>query len=154
MTTTKHLTHVDEAGEASMVDVGAKPVQRRRAVAEGFFRAAPQALDLVESGRVPKGEALAVARLAGIQAAKACDRIIPLCHALPLDHVAVRFERTDPGSLRIEAEAAATARTGVEMEALTAVAAAALALWDMTKAVDRDLAIDGIRLLVKEKSDF
>ncbi|MBT5658231.1 MAG: cyclic pyranopterin monophosphate synthase MoaC, partial [Phycisphaerae bacterium] len=100
----------------------------------------------------PKGEALAVARLAGIQVAKRVDAIIPLCHTLPLDHVEVIFERTTPEAIRIEASTVVTARTGVEMEALTAVSIAALTLWDMTKAIDKDLSISGTRLILKEKT--
>jgi cyclic pyranopterin phosphate synthase len=147
----RKLSHIDEQGRARMVDVGAKPPVKRRAVAEGFFCAAEETLDLLESGRLPKGEALAVARVAGIQAAKRCDELIPLCHPLPLDVVEVAFERTAPQRLRIEAVVATTARTGVEMEALTAVTLAALTLYDMTKGVDTALGIDGIRLVKKSK---
>jgi cyclic pyranopterin phosphate synthase len=137
-----------------MVDVASKAPQRRRAVAEGLFCAAPETLDRIEAGDVPKGEALATARIAGIQAAKSCDRLIPLCHTLPLDVVTVDFERSSPEVLRIVATAATTARTGVEMEALTAVAVAGLTLYDMTKAVDSGLRIEGIRLVSKEKHDI
>jgi cyclic pyranopterin phosphate synthase len=146
------LTHVDERGEVRMVDVGDKPPVRREAVAEGYFVAASTTLDRLEAGALPKGEALAAARLAGILAAKRCDELVPLCHTLPLDAVNVRFERADPRRLRITATACTTARTGVEMEALCAVSVAALTLWDMTKAVDKDLAIEGVRLLSKTKS--
>ena len=135
-----------------MVDVGGKPPLRREAVAEVYFCAAPATLDLVLAGQLPKGEALAVARVAGIAAAKRCDQLIPLCHTLPLEVVNVSFERTDPERLRIETTAAVTARTGVEMEALTAAAVAALTLYDMTKAVDRDLRIESLRLLRKTKA--
>lgn len=135
-----------------MVDVGAKPSLRRRAVAEGFFVAKTTTLDLVMAGQTPKGEALAVARIAGIQAAKRCDALIPLCHSLPLDHVSVDFERAAPDRVHIVATASTTAKTGVEMEALTAVSLAALTLYDMTKAVDRDLRIEGVRLVEKTKS--
>lgn len=134
-----------------MVDVGHKPPMRREAVAEGFFCAAVGTLDLVLSGDLPKGEALAVARVAGIAAAKRCDALVPLCHSLPLDAVNVSFDRQQPERLRIEATASITARTGVEMEALTAVSIAALTLYDMTKAVDRELRIEGIRLVRKTK---
>jgi cyclic pyranopterin monophosphate synthase len=146
------LSHVDERGRASMVDVGGKAPVRREAVAEGYFCAAAGTLDLLEGGKTPKGEALAVARIAGIQAAKRCDELIPLCHSLPLEHVSVEFERTAPDRLRIVARASTTAKTGVEMEALTAVAAAALTLWDMTKAVDTALRIDGVRVVEKIKN--
>ncbi len=135
-----------------MVDVGDKPPMRREAVAEGFFCAAVTTLDKVEAGHVPKGEALAVARIAGIQAAKRCDDLIPLCHPLPLDRVRVDFQRIEPQRLRIEAIVTTTAKTGVEMEALTAVSIAALTLWDMTKAVDKNLRIEGIRLVSKTKT--
>lgn len=134
-----------------MVDVGDKEPMRRRAVAEGFFVARAETIEAVMQGRLPKGEALAVARVAGIMAAKRCDALIPLCHSLPLDAVHVEFERLDNG-IRIEATASITARTGVEMEALAAVSVAALTLYDMTKAIDKDLRIEGIRLLEKTKS--
>jgi cyclic pyranopterin phosphate synthase len=147
----ERLTHIDEQGRARMVDVGAKQPVRRTAVAEGFLCADPSTLDRLESGDLPKGEAAAVARVAGIQAAKRCDELIPLCHTLPLDAVAVSFERVEPGRLRVEAAASTTARTGVEMEALTAVSVAALTLYDMTKAVDKSMRIEGIRLVSKEK---
>lgn len=146
------LTHVDEQGQVRMVDVGDKPAVRREAIAEGFFIAASETLDKVVAGEMPKGEALATARIAGIQAAKRCDELIPLCHQLPLDAVRVEFERTGPDRLRVVATVSTTARTGVEMEALTAVSVAALTLWDMTKAVDRDLRIEGIRLVEKRKA--
>jgi cyclic pyranopterin monophosphate synthase len=137
-----------------MVDVGQKPPMRREAVAEGFFCAAAETLERLESNDLPKGEALAAARLAGILAAKKCDQLIPLCHTLPLDAIAVDFERASPTRMRIIATATITARTGVEMEALTAVSITALTLWDMTKAIDRDLRIEGIRLVKKTKSEI
>jgi cyclic pyranopterin phosphate synthase len=145
------LTHVDQRGAVKMVDVGAKPVVRRQAIAEGYFCAAPGTLDRVMSGSVPKGEALAAARIAGIQAAKRCDALIPLCHTLPLDSVVVDFQRVDPECVRIVAAASITAKTGVEMEALVAVSVAALTLYDMTKAIDRNLRIKDIRLVSKTK---
>jgi cyclic pyranopterin monophosphate synthase len=148
----QRLTHLDEQGRAAMVDVGAKPPMRREAVAEGFFIARAETLDLIMAGRMPKGEALAVARVAAIQAAKRCDALIPLCHTLPLDAVSVDFERSASDRIRIVAAASITARTGVEMEALTAVSIAALTLWDMTKGVDKDLRIDGVRLVSKTKA--
>ncbi len=149
----ERLTHIDEQGRASMVDVSSKPIVRRRAVAEARFCAAASTLDRVMAGDLPKGEALAVARIAGIQAAKRVDALIPLCHTLPLEHVEVRFERAEPGVVLIEATSVVTARTGVEMEALTAASVAALTLWDMTKAVDTDLRIEETRLVLKEKSE-
>ncbi|MHC4219700.1 MAG: cyclic pyranopterin monophosphate synthase MoaC [Planctomycetota bacterium] len=145
------LSHIDDQGRARMVDVGAKPPVKRRAVAEGFFCAAETTLDLLESGRLPKGEALAVARVAAIQAAKRCDELIPLCHPLPLDVVNVDFVRAAPQRLRVEVTVATTAKTGVEMEALTAVSIAALTLYDMTKAVDKALRVEDIRLVSKSK---
>lgn len=134
-----------------MVDVGHKPAVRRRAVAEGFFRAASATVDAVMKGDLPKGEALAVARVAGIQAAKRTDSLIPLCHSLPLDSVAVEFHRVKPDLIRVVATASTTAKTGVEMEALAAVCIAALTLYDMTKAIDRGLRIEGVRLVEKTK---
>jgi cyclic pyranopterin phosphate synthase len=147
----EELTHLDEKGRARMVDVGAKAPVKRRAVAEGFFCASKETLDLLEAGRLPKGEALAVARVAAIQAAKRCDELIPLCHPLPLEVVEVDFERAGPDRLRLHVSVATTAKTGVEMEALSAVSVAALTLYDMTKAVDKALGIEGIRLLSKTK---
>lgn len=145
------LTHLDEHGRAQMVDVGDKPPLARRATAEGFFIAQPATLDRILAGNLPKGEALAVARIAGIQAAKRCDELIPLCHSLPLEQVTIDFERTAPDRLRLIATARTTARTGVEMEALTSIAIAGLTLYDMTKAIDRTARIDGITLIEKIK---
>lgn len=125
---------------------------RRRAVAECVIRARRETLDAIMAGQLPKGEALSVARIAGIQAAKRTDAIIPLCHTLPLDAVAIDFERLEPQTLRVMATASTTARTGVEMEALTGAAVAALTVYDMTKAIDREIVIDGLRLLEKTKT--
>ncbi|MHC4991762.1 MAG: cyclic pyranopterin monophosphate synthase MoaC [Planctomycetota bacterium] len=147
------LSHLDEQGALHMVDVGHKPPQRREATAEAFFRAAPATLDRLEAGDLPKGEALAAARVAGIMAAKRCDELIPLCHPLPLDQVSVQFERVAPDRLRIVTRVGTTARTGVEMEALSAASVAALALWDMAKSVDRDLRVEAVRLVEKRKGD-
>jgi cyclic pyranopterin phosphate synthase len=146
------LTHLDSEGRVRMVDVGAKPVVERAAVAEAFFCAAPGTLDRVEAGDLPKGEALACARVAGILAAKRCSELIPLCHPLGLDAASVDFERTAPDRLRVTARVSIVARTGVEMEALTAVAIASLSLWDMAKGIDKNLRIEGIRLVEKTKS--
>lgn len=145
------LTHLDDHGHAGMVDVGGKPVQRRRAVAIGEFHAAPGTLDLVMAGDLPKGEALGVARIAGVMAAKKCAELIPLCHGLSVDFVRVEFARTLPGVVTVTAEAGVVAKTGVEMEALTAVTVACLTLYDMTKAVDKNLRIQGVRLVKKTK---
>ena len=133
-----------------MVDVGEKPVTRRRAVARAAVRMQPATLRAIESGALRKGEALAVARLAGIMAAKRTYELIPLCHQIPLSVVEVDF-RADPAgpALEIEARAATEARTGVEMEAMVAVSAAALAIYDMAKAIDRAMAIDSVRLVHK-----
>ena len=158
------LTHLDEQGRARMVDVGAKPVTTREAVAEGFIALQPGTLEAIATGRVPKGEVLATARIAGILAAKRCGELIPLCHPLPLDSVEVHFELPELGStqatvarLRITAVARVTARTGVEMEALMAVSMAALTIYDMCKAIDKTMVVEGIRLLKKTggtKGDF
>ena len=148
----RELTHVDEQGRVQMVDVGAKEPMRREAVAQGRFHAPGFLLDRLMAGDLPKGEALATARIAGIQAAKKCDELIPLCHSLPLDGVAVSFSRENETTVVIEATSMITAKTGVEMEALTAVSVAALTLWDMSKAVSRDLRISDIELISKTKT--
>ena len=145
------LTHIDDKGQASMVDVSAKPLVKRTAIATGFFIAKKETLDAVMNGNLPKGEAIAVARIAGIQAAKSCGSLIPMCHPLPIEFVGVYFERNLPEKLQITATATITARTGIEMEVLTAVSIAALTLWDMTKAIDKDLRIEGITLIQKTK---
>lgn len=134
-----------------MVDVGGKPETRRRARAEGRIRMAPETLQAIRAGSLDKGEALTVARIAGIQAAKRTHDLIPLCHALPGVSVEVSLipEPELPG-IRVEAEARLTGRTGVEMEALTAVSAALLTLYDMAKALDRGMVIERVRLLQKE----
>ncbi|MDG2291533.1 MAG: cyclic pyranopterin monophosphate synthase MoaC [Phycisphaerales bacterium] len=147
------LTHLDTEGRATMVDVSSKPMVRRTAIAEGFFVASPDALDRLESGDLPKGEALGTARIAGIQAAKDCSRMIPLCHPMPIDHVQVDIERSEPNRMRMEAQVSVTARTGVEMEALSAVTGCALTLYDMTKAIERHATIEGIRLVSKHKEE-
>ncbi len=140
------LTHLDASGAARMVDVGEKAPTRRVARASGRVRMQPATRSLIEKGGAKKGDVLQVARIAGIQAAKETSRLIPLCHPLPLDRVTVDFAFEEADRLAITAEAAVTARTGVEMEALTAVAVAALTVYDMLKAVDRSMAIEEIRL--------
>lgn len=145
------LTHIDNQGRARMVDVGDKPPVRRTAVARGDFVAAAATLDSLFAGDLPKGDALAVARVAAIAAAKRTDELIPLCHTLPLDHVAVDFERTGNDRLQVTAKASIVARTGVEMEALVAVTSACLTLYDMTKAVDKNLRIENVHLVSKTK---
>ena len=138
-----------------MVDVGGKPPMRRTAIAAGEFVAAKDTLDRLTgtpgSEPLPKGEGLAVARVAGIQAAKKCGDLIPLCHPLPLDHVQVDFERIADDRLHVTASASITAKTGIEMEALTAVSVACLTLYDMTKAIDKQLRIESIHLVEKRK---
>ena len=145
------LTHIDASGEANMVDVGDKAETVRIAVAEGFIRMAPATLGLIVKGDAKKGDVIGTARLAGIMAAKQTSGLIPLCHPLMLTKVAVdiREDRDLPG-LRVEAMAKLTGRTGVEMEALTAVSVACLTIYDMAKAVDREMEIGGVRL--REKS--
>lgn len=144
------LSHTDEQGAARMVDVGDKPVTVREAVAEGSVRMSDEAFALVRDNAVAKGDVLAVARVAGIAGAKRTADLIPLCHPVPLDVVEVNAEADAslPG-VRVSARARATARTGVEMEALAAVAAACLTVYDMVKAVDRGMRIEAIRLVSK-----
>ena len=142
------LTHLDESGAARMVDVGEKAVTARTAVAQGHIRLSTQALAAILEGAAKKGDVLATARIAGIMAAKRTSDLIPLCHPLPLSSVSVDLA---PGDGRITATATArtTGRTGVEMEALTAVSVALLTLYDMAKALDRGMVIEGVRLLEK-----
>lgn len=133
-----------------MVDVGGKPVQRRVAVAAGFVRCAPATVQALRDKALPKGDVLTVARVAAIQAAKRTDELIPLCHGLPLDKVDVDFEVLDEG-VAIRATASTSAKTGVEMEALTAVSVAALTIYDMCKAVDKGMVIGSIEVVEKVK---
>ncbi len=144
------LTHFDEQGAARMVDVGEKAVTRRTARASGVVRMRPETLDKIRRGAMSKGDVLAVARLAGIMAGKETSRLIPLCHNIPLDSLQIAFDFADDRTVRIEATAVTSAKTGVEMEALTAVSVAALTIYDMCKAVDRGMEIDAVRL--EEKS--
>ena len=143
------LTHLNAQGEASMVDVSAKPPTQREARAEGRVRMGAATLRAILDGGAPKGDVLAVARVAGIQAAKRTSELIPLCHPLPLAKVAVDFRAEGDGALAIDARCKVTGRTGVEMEALTAVSVAALTVYDMCKAMDRGITIDGVRLVEK-----
>jgi cyclic pyranopterin monophosphate synthase len=142
------LSHVDETGAVRMVDVGSKPVSRRRARAQAVVRMAPETA--ARLGELPKGDALAAARLAGIMAAKRTSELIPLCHPLPLTHVAVELE-VGEGSVEIVASAETQAQTGVEMEALVAATVAALTVYDMAKGVDSAMEIGEVRLLEKVK---
>jgi len=145
---TTKLTHVSPTGGVRMVDVGDKAVSRREAVAAGTVRVSPEAMDKVRKGQIAKGNVQETARLAGIMAAKKTSELIPLCHALPLEHVEIEIRDIGNG-FEIEASVRTNAKTGVEMEALTAVSVAALALYDMVKAVDRAVVIDDVRLLRK-----
>ena len=155
-TGTTRLTHLDAAGRAAMVDVGHKPVTAREAVAEGYIAIQSGTLRAIAESQVTKGEVLAAARIAGILAAKRCGELIPLCHPLPLDSIEVSFDvpelepdGSDPVRLHIKATARISARTGVEMEALTAVSVAALTVYDMCKGIDKTMSIGGIRLVSK-----
>jgi cyclic pyranopterin phosphate synthase len=151
------LTHLDESGRARMVDVAGKEVTDRRAVASAVVRMSPQTAAVVAAGDAPKGDVLGTARLAGIQAAKRTSELIPLCHPLPMTFVGVEAAiDADAGTVTLTAEARATARTGVEMEALTAASVAALTVYDMVKGIEQGVEIAGVTLLEKTggKSDF
>ena len=150
------LTHLDDAGRAKMVDVGEKPVTAREAHAEGFVLLQPDTLRAIAEERVPKGEVLGTARVAGIMAAKRCGELIPLCHPLPVESVEVHFDvpelepaQNEPVRLHVKAIARIHGKTGVEMEALTAVSVAALTVYDMCKAIDKTMVIEGVRLVRK-----
>jgi cyclic pyranopterin phosphate synthase len=144
------LSHLDEAGRARMVDVGAKPDSERLAVAKGQVVMLPETLNLIQAGRIKKGDVLTVAQLAGVMAAKRTSDLIPLCHPLTLTHVAVDLEpdASLPGVL-ITASVRTVGKTGVEMEALTAVSVAALTIYDMAKAAEKTMRIENIRLVEK-----
>ncbi len=142
------LSHVDEAGDVRMVDVGSKPVSRRRAVARASVRMAPETAARLAD--LPKGNALVTAQLAGIMAAKRTAELIPLCHPLPLSHVGVTLEVTE-AAVEIETVAETTAQTGVEMEALVAASVAALTVYDMAKAIDKDMEVTEVKLVEKTK---
>ena len=148
--TARRLSHLNEAGEARMVDVSGKSVTERSAVAEGFVAMASKTLDLVLRGNAQKGDVLATARIAGIMAAKKTHELIPLCHPLPVSKVEVDItpDENSPG-LTVQATVKVTGQTGVEMEALMAVSVACLTIYDMVKAVERGMRIEGIRLLEK-----
>jgi cyclic pyranopterin phosphate synthase len=145
------FSHLNSAGEAGMVNVGAKPVQRRRAVATGRLVCQPATVRALKANALPKGDVLTVAQVAGIQAAKRTGDLIPLCHPLGLDHVEITF-RVRRDAIEITCAAETSARTGVEMEALTGVTVAALTLYDMCKAVDKTMRIEGIRVVEKVKT--
>ena len=156
MTETMRLSHVDAQGRASMVDVGAKPKTDRRALVEGFIFMDRTTLDMIVDGTAPKGDVLAVARVAGIMAAKKTSDLIPLCHPLNLTHVGIEMEPvdfTEQGGrcgIRVQTSCAVNDKTGIEMEALTAASVTCLTIYDMCKAVDRGMEIGPIRLLRKE----
>lgn len=152
------LSHLDRQGQARMVDVGRKAVSAREAIAEGFITLQRSTIQAIADSKVPKGAVFSTARVAGILAAKKCGELIPLCHPLPIESVEVGFdipelepEGNEPVRVRIKATARITAKTGVEMEALTAVSIAALTIYDMCKAIDKTMVVDGVRLLSKTK---
>jgi cyclic pyranopterin phosphate synthase len=144
------LSHIDESGRARMVDVGSKPDTERLAVARGEVVMRPSTLDLIRAGNMKKGDVLSVAQIAGVMAAKRTSELIPLCHPLPLSHIQVDLELVpDLPGVRITATVRTTGKTGVEMEALTAVSVAALTVYDMAKAVEKTMHIQNIRLMEK-----
>ena len=144
------LTHLDDQGRAKMVDVGWKPVTDREAIARGSVRMLPETLNLIIEGQVKKGDVFTIAQLAGIMGAKRTSELIPLCHPLPLNKIDVELEADEANSsVNITATASTSGKTGVEMEALTAVSVAALTIYDMCKAVDRGMQIGSIRLASK-----
>ncbi len=150
MTREARLTHLDEQGRAHMVDVGAKPITERVAVAKGEVHMQPHTFELLRQGALKKGDVLTVAQLAGIMAAKRTADLIPLCHPLPLTHIGVELTlRPDLPGVEITATVRTRARTGVEMEALTAVSVAALTVYDMAKAADKTMRLTNIRLVEK-----
>ena len=142
------LSHVDEAGQIGMVDVGAKPPVRRRAVARAFVEMRPETAERLRS--LPKGDALATAQVAGIMAAKRTSELVPLCHPLPLSHISVRLA-VEAAGVEVAAAVETVAQTGVEMEALTAATVAALTVYDTAKAIDKEMTIGGVRLVEKTK---
>lgn len=144
------LTHINRKGEASMVDVSAKPPLRREATAIGRIKLAASTLSLIRRNQISKGDVLSIARIAGIQAAKQTQHLIPLCHQLPLSKVQIEFELQSK-AIHITSTVTTVAQTGVEMEALTAVTIAALTIYDMCKAADKKMCIEGVRLLSKSK---
>ena len=152
--TERRPTHLDERGQARMVGVGHKPAVGRRAVAEAVVRMAPESARAISEGALPKGDAAAVARVTGIMAAKRTPELIALCHPLPIDRAAVDVAvDAGAGEVRITATVETTARTGVEMEALTAASVAALNVYDLVKGIDPDITIDGLRLVEKTKAE-
>ena len=151
--TEKKLSHIDHSGQVQMVDVSNKPKLRRTARAKGKIILADETLRLIKEGLVKKGDCFAAARIAGICAAKKTSELIPLCHNIEIDHIELKLQAVDDG-VEIEANCACVDRTGIEMEALTAVSVAALTIYDMCKAVDENMRIEGIRLLEKTKDEI
>ncbi len=149
----KKFSHTDEKGKARMVDVGGKPMQQRTATAEGYIRLSSETLQLITDNQIKKGDVLTVAEIAGIQAAKKTSELIPLCHPLALTKVKVDTEIVEDG-IKVTGEARCIGQTGVEMEALTAVHIALLSIYDMCKAVDKEMLIGDIRLLEKTKTEL
>ena len=147
------FSHIDEHGKANMVDVGNKPVQKRSAVAKGSIRLSTDTVQLIRENGMKKGDVLTVAEIAGIQAAKETSRLIPLCHPLQLTKVEVKAQLTDRG-VDVTATAQCNGQTGVEMEALTGLSVALLTIYDMCKAVDKEMVINDIRLVEKQKSNL
>ena len=147
------LSHIDEQGRAAMVDISAKPIQRRTARAQGRIRLAPGTIALIQENKVKKGDVLTVAEIAGIQAAKRCSELIPLCHPLRLSNVQVTAEIEEDG-VRVIGEIVCVDRTGAEMEALTSVSVALLTVYDMCKAVDKKMVLEEIFLLEKRKEAY
>jgi len=147
------LSHTDQEGKARMVDVGGKAYQKRIAEASGLIRLSPGTLQAIRDNQLKKGDVLCVAQIAGIQAAKSCSGLIPLCHPLSLDHVQVEFELLKAG-IRAWCRVGCTAKTGVEMEALTGVSLALLTIYDMCKSMEKEMLIEEIRLVKKEKEEI
>ncbi|MBY0560562.1 cyclic pyranopterin monophosphate synthase MoaC [Hyphomicrobium sp.] len=145
------LSHINEKGEARMVDVSEKATTARRAVAEGFVTMQPATLELIKKGEAKKGDVIGTARIAGIMAAKRTHELIPLCHPLAITKATVDFELSEePAGVHVSAEVKVSGQTGVEMEALTAVSVACLTLYDMLKAADKSMTIEGVRLIAKD----
>jgi cyclic pyranopterin phosphate synthase len=147
------LSHTDEKGKANMVDVGQKPDQQRWAKAEGFISLSGETVKLIRENQLNKGDVLTIAEIAGIQGGKKTSELIPLCHPLSITKIDVKTELTDEG-VKIISEARCIGKTGIEMEALTAVSVALLTVYDMCKAVDKNMAISGIHLIEKTKQDI
>jgi cyclic pyranopterin phosphate synthase len=149
----KHLSHTDREGKARMVDVGEKPPMKRMAEASGRIRMSGETLRAIRENQLKKGDVLSVAQVAGIQAAKSTASLIPLCHTLPLEHVSLDFEM-EPEGIRAQCRVRCTGKTGVEMEALSGVTVALLTIYDMCKAIDKEMQLEEIRLTKKEKEEL